>query len=159
MGILYVSLDFLGDFWMYLQMSLSLSIAAVSSMGYGFMISGIFIEEDIVNEISMPLDYIMMVLGGFYINVSNFPYLKYTSLFFLTNEAISIQFWREIHYIECNAPTDCFRNGTDVLNYYAYGHDTTAIWRDYVGLGIWFIIAHILGFIGLKRYVQKEGYF
>ncbi|XP_055706773.1 protein brown-like [Phlebotomus papatasi] len=158
-GILYISLDFLGDFWTYLQMSLSLSIAAVSSMGYGFMISGIFIEEDIVNEISMPLDYIMMVLGGFYINVSNFPYLKYTSLFFLTNEAISIQFWREIDYIECNAPTDCFRNGTDVLNYYAYGHDLTAIWRDYVGLGIWFMIAHILGFIGLKRYVQKEGYF
>ncbi|XP_055706774.1 protein brown-like [Phlebotomus papatasi] len=157
-GIVYASLDFFGDIWTYILMSLSCSIAAVASMAYGFMISGIFVYEKIVNEITAPLDA-MVMLGGFYVNVSSFFYLKYTSLFFLITEAMSVQYWLEIDYIECSTPTNCLRNGTDVLNYYSFGTDSTAIWGDYLGLGIWFTISHILGLLGLKRYTQKEGFY
>lgn len=158
MGIVYASLDFFGDLWTYILMSLSCSIAAVASMAYGFMISGIFVYEKIVNEITVPLDA-MVMLGGFYVNVSSFFYLKYASLFFLVTEAMSVQYWLEIDQIECTMPTNCLRNGTDVLNYYSFGTDTTAIWGDYLGLGIWFTMSHILGLLGLKRYTQKEGFY
>ncbi|XP_055706772.1 protein brown-like [Phlebotomus papatasi] len=158
-GIMYISLDFFSDMWTYIAISLSCSFAAVTSMAYGFMIAGVFIEENIVNEVSMPLDYIMMIFGGFYVNVSKFPFIKYTSLFFLTNEAISIQFWREIDYIECTTSTNCLRNGTAVLTYYSFGTDTSAVWMDYLYFALSFIIFHILGYLGLKHYIQKEGFY
>ncbi|XP_055706777.1 protein brown-like isoform X2 [Phlebotomus papatasi] len=136
LGVVYMSVGFSGDLWTYFQMGISCSLAAVASMAYGFMISGVFVNEKIVQEVSVPLDTIMLIMGGFYINV-----------------------WQEIDYIECTTPTNCLRNGTDVLNYYSLGTDSAAIWRDYLGFAIWFTICHILGFVGLKRYIQKEGFY
>ncbi|XP_059609154.1 protein brown [Phlebotomus argentipes] len=158
LGIIYAGVAFSGDFWTYFVMSVTFSIASVASMAYGFMISGLCVDEKLVQEISVPFDTISLILGGFYLNIGDLPYLKFLSLFFLTNEAISIQFWREIDYIECSA-TSCLRNGTDVLNFYSFGMDNATIWRDYLVMAIWFVASHAIGFLGLRHYVRKEGFY
>uniref|UniRef100_A0A1B0CN52 Putative transporter abc superfamily breast cancer resistance protein n=1 Tax=Lutzomyia longipalpis TaxID=7200 RepID=A0A1B0CN52_LUTLO len=159
LGVVYASVDFSGSFLTYILMSISLSLSSVASMAYGFMIAGVCVNENFVQEISVPFDTIMLILGGFYMNVINLPYVKYISLFYLTNEALSWQFWREIDTIGCSEGTTCLRNGTDVLDFYSFGTTPATIWRDYLGFGLWFIIAHLVGFLGLRSYVRKEGFY
>lgn len=53
----------------------------------------------------------------------------------------------------------CLRNGTDVLQNYFYRTSTDTIWIDYFGLVALAIVMNFIGYIGVRRMVNKLGYY
>lgn len=90
-GVAVFWIGFQQSISLYFQLSITLFLSSIAANAYGLMISGIF--ENVITEISSVFDSVFLVLSGLYINLNAFPYLRYISLFFYTNEALSIQFW------------------------------------------------------------------
>lgn len=93
-GVAFFWIGFQGDFLMYFTMSLTLFLTALTGNAYGLMVSGIF--ETVMTDLAAITDIIFLSLSGFYINLNAFPYLRYVSLFFFSNEALSILYWADV---------------------------------------------------------------
>lgn len=50
-------------------------------------------------ELAPPIDFFLYTLGGIFINIRTFPYLKYISMFYFANEAILIDYWKDVKEI------------------------------------------------------------
>lgn len=85
----------------YLRITVSLIVSGFAAMAYGFSISGIFESVWLTLELGPPLDLLLLILGGAFINVNtiSLPAMKYVSVFFYANEAISYDYWRNVESI------------------------------------------------------------
>lgn len=85
----------------YVKISVSLILTGVTAMAYGFSLSGIFESVRLTIELGPPLDLFLLILGGMYINVSSIavPAMKYVSVFYYGNEAISYDYWTRVENI------------------------------------------------------------
>lgn len=96
LGIIYVFAGFANGLWLYLELGIILTATAINASAYGCMISGFFESARMTSEVAPPLDLFFLILGGVYINLSGFSRLKYTSLFFYSNEALAVTYWHGI---------------------------------------------------------------
>lgn len=83
---------------LYLQLGIMYMCAAITASAYGFLISGLIDTTDPA-ELAPPIDLIFMILAGIYINLNNFPYLRFVSLFYFSYEGVSTIFWHDVKSI------------------------------------------------------------
>lgn len=96
LSVVYVFAGFTNGIWLWLKMGIILTATAINASAYGCMISGFFESARMTSEVAPPLDLLFLILGGFYINLNTFPYVKYISLFFYANEAMAVTYWQGI---------------------------------------------------------------
>lgn len=96
LGIIYLFAGFSNGLWLFIKLGTILTATAITSSAYGCMISGFFESARMTSEIAPPLDLLFLILGGVYINLSAFSRLKFTSLFFYSNEALAVTYWHGI---------------------------------------------------------------
>lgn len=53
----------------------------------------------------------------------------------------------------------CFRNGTEVLEAFAYGTTMSRVYFDYFGLVALGLIMHMIAFVGIRRFIRSTGYY
>jgi len=88
---------------------------------FGYMMSTCSANITVALSIAGPLTAPLLFFGGFFLNAKSFPtwlfWLEYFSWFRFSNEALLINQWENVNYIECNRPVNqtCFRNGAQVL--------------------------------------------
>lgn len=97
LAIVYFAAGFNIGVCVFLELALTFTIASFTSNAYGLMMSNIF--KVAISDVASITDLIFLCISGFYINVSSFPYVRYISLFFFTNEATAILFFRNIDHI------------------------------------------------------------
>lgn len=97
--VIYVNINFIEDFWHFLQIGFTLSIISITATAYGLMLSGVFETVRLTSELAPPIDLIMFLVCGFYIKLKLLYFLKYMSLFFYSMEALSIQIWSRVSEI------------------------------------------------------------
>ncbi|KAJ6640947.1 Protein brown, partial [Pseudolycoriella hygida] len=159
--IVYSNVHFIQDFWHFLQIGFTLSVTAIPATAYGLMLSGVFETVRLSSELSPPIDLFMFLISGFYIKLKLLWFLQYMSLFFFCMEALSIQIWSRISVIDCNSTVYeyCFNNGTEVLEMLSYNTDIKWVWIDYCGLLGIATVMHLIGYISVRRMVNKSGYY
>lgn len=80
----------------YFQFVLTLAVTSFTSHAYGLMLSGIFNSDALTAEIAPPFDLLFLLLAGMYINLNEFPYIRYISVFYFSNEALATLYWYDI---------------------------------------------------------------
>lgn len=83
-------------FWLFGKMLAITGVTAVAANAYGFCISGIFDSTQLTAEISPPFDTLFLIFSGIFINLNQFQFLKYISMFFFANEALAISYWNDV---------------------------------------------------------------
>lgn len=83
--------------WFFIEIWITLAVLAFTSTAYGLMMFGIF--RSIILEAPPVFNMFFSSVSGAYANLSGYPILKYTSVFFYANEAMSIIFWRDVNTI------------------------------------------------------------
>lgn len=94
--IIYGNVNFIIDFWHFLQIGFTLSMTAIPATAYGLMISAVFETVRLSSELAPPIDLFMFLICGFYIKLNLLWFLQYISLFFYSIEALSIQIWTRV---------------------------------------------------------------
>lgn len=84
-------------FIFFIELWITLAVLAFTATAYGLMLFGIF--RSIILEAPPVFNMFFSTVSGIYANLNNYPILKYTSMFFYANEAMSIIFWRNINSI------------------------------------------------------------
>ncbi|XP_020287473.1 protein brown-like [Pseudomyrmex gracilis] len=129
--------------------------AAVCGTAYGLIMSSWIVDIEILTTVMIPLDLLFLLMAGMFYNLCTLPnyllYLKYFSIFYYANEAISIAYWSEVKNIDCpvNYSLPCLLNGTEVLTEYGYNEEN--FWFDITGLLLLTILMNIFGYFGTKR--------
>lgn len=94
LGIPYYFTKLSKGIWVFFQMLSVLTVAAITSNSYGFMLSGFF--KGMMTEAAAPFDILFLAFSGFYLNLRDYPIAKHISPFFFTTEAVSIMYWHDI---------------------------------------------------------------
>lgn len=92
--ITYILAGFNKGIVLLLKLWLTMALLAFTSNAYGLMLVGLF--RSLILEIPPLFTLTFMAVSGAYASIRDFPLLKYTSLFFYANEALSIFFWTDI---------------------------------------------------------------
>lgn len=160
-AIIYFSTDIGRDFTTYWSISVSICMSGVCAMSYGFFLSGLFESIFIGTELSAIVDLILLLVSGVYINVKTVPLLKYISFFFYANENVMIDFWSKVDEIKCSSKPGfvCFPNGTAVLENFGFGTTEEVVYKNYLYQLVLTVILHIMAFIGIRRNIQKVGFY
>jgi ATP-binding cassette, subfamily G (WHITE), eye pigment precursor transporter len=146
------------------------------------MISSFSDSPRVVTEITAPIETVLLLSAGLYLNVKSVPLLKYFSSFFYANEAMSIDYWLMVDEIgknqsitqfdhnihndpipsivpDCYTNLPCLHNGTEVLESLNFGTTYEQIYYDYVGLTCLIIVFHLIAFFGTRRLIRKTGFY
>lgn len=97
--VTYLFVGFYKGLKSYFQFMLTLVVTSFTSHAYGLMLSGLFNSDALTAEISPPFDLFFLLMAGLYINVKDFPYVRYTSMFFYSMEALCTLYWYDIDEI------------------------------------------------------------
>lgn len=89
--ITYILAGFNKGIVLLIELWIIMALLAFTSNAYGLMLIGLF--RSLILEITPLFTVTFMVMSGAYASIRDFPLLKYTSLFFYANEAMSILFW------------------------------------------------------------------
>lgn len=181
LAVTYAWVGFQRGFMLYFELSITLLITAFTANAYGLCMSGIF--KSVILEISSVFDLIFICMSGIYINLDAFPYVRYISMFFFSNEALAIQFWHNVteigrcfnllpcqriissfylnHNTECSPKFKghCLKNGTEVLESFSYATSMSSLPWDYFGLFVLAVIMHVLAYFGIRRIIRSDGYY
>ncbi|XP_055320622.1 protein brown-like isoform X2 [Sitodiplosis mosellana] len=143
----------------FLEMWLTLIFLAFTANAYGLMLVGIF--RSVILEVPTVFNLIFLAVSGAYASLSDFPILKYSSLFYYAYEAISIFFWNDVSEIGCSERFEglCLRNGTEVLMNISFNTQTNDVFWDFLGLVMLGSVMHTMAFIGIRRFIQSAGYY
>lgn len=97
--IVYPLIGFSRDIWLYIKMLLCLIGISIASTGQGIAISTIFDSPKIGIEIAPIIDTILVLFAGIYKIVDRSSFLKYISIFYYGNEALSLIWWNGVEMI------------------------------------------------------------
>lgn len=92
--IVYIGTGFGHGYQMFIQFSSILFMSGLTATAYGLFIFGVFRTGTL--EMAGVFDLIFLSLTGFYINLDAFPYIRYISFFYFSNEALAIGFWHNV---------------------------------------------------------------
>lgn len=97
-SIIYPFIGFGFGFWLWLQICLTLALSSITANAFGFMISTCTESSRIPTELAPPILMIFLLAGGIY-KIVDWPVLKYLSMFFYVNEALSVLYWTQVKTI------------------------------------------------------------
>uniref|UniRef100_A0A8D8SG41 Protein scarlet n=1 Tax=Cacopsylla melanoneura TaxID=428564 RepID=A0A8D8SG41_9HEMI len=148
-----------GGFMASITFSLPVIASAATASAYGCFLSATFESINTASLLSVPMDFVGSTFGGLFIQLRSLPgymsWIKYTSMFYYTFEALSIHQWKSVASIPCTKANDiCLTSGEQVLQ--SYGLDKDNITLDFSGLIAMFAVFHILGFFALIKRSFKE---
>lgn len=89
--ITYILAGFNKGIGLLIELWITMAFLAFTSNAYGLMLVGLF--RSLILEITPLFTIIFVAVSGAYASIRDYPLLKYTSLFFYANEAMSILFW------------------------------------------------------------------
>lgn len=92
----YLFFGFFKGFKSYLQFVLTMAITTFTATADGFMMTGLF---NYGREMAPLLHTVFVLVAGFYINLRDFPYLRYISLFYYSNEALTTLYWYDVTHL------------------------------------------------------------
>lgn len=92
--VTYLLSSFNKGFLFFLEMWLTMSFLAFASNAYGLMLAGLF--RWVILEVPPVFNLFFTAMSGIYANLREYPILKFTSLFFYGNEALSIFYWHDV---------------------------------------------------------------
>lgn len=92
----YVLVGFYKGLRSYFQFVLTLVVTSFTAHAYGLMFSGLFNSDDLTAEIAPPFDLLFLILAGMYINLNEFPYVRFASIFYYPNEALATLYWYDV---------------------------------------------------------------
>lgn len=92
--ITYILAGFNKGIVLFFELWIIMALLAFTSNAYGLMLVGLF--RSLILEIPPLFTLLFMAVSGAYASIRDYPLLKYTSLFFYANEALSILFWTSI---------------------------------------------------------------
>ncbi|XP_037927122.1 protein brown isoform X1 [Hermetia illucens] len=149
------------DYFVYLRMGLILTMTSMAAISYGLFLSSLFESSRIASEIAALFDLVFLLFGGYYLNLSSIPILKYFSLFFYCYEALSFDYWHGIQVLDCSTKAEfqCLQNGDEVLRNFSLRTIPQTELLDYVGLIMISLLMNSLALICVARYVRKVGYY
>ncbi|XP_075162328.1 ATP-binding cassette transporter scarlet [Haematobia irritans] len=108
----------------------------------------------------VPIDYIIMITSGIFIQISTLPWAFYWTQFLswmlYANEAMTIAQWSGIQNITCFEESEdlpCFHTGMDVLNKYSF--DEKNLYINLLAMFGIYIGFHILGYYCLWRRARR----
>lgn len=181
MAIIYPWLQFANGWLLFVEIVLTLTMATVPATAYGLMLSGMFESSQLTTELAPPFDVLFCLLAGVYVRWDLMWYVKYFSLFFYSNEAISVLMWRDVqtlgkcviymtiknpliinYAVDCADSTDgfCLKNGKEVLESLDYGTGSyLTILFDVFGMMLVAAVMHLIGYFGVRRMVTRAGYY
>lgn len=81
----------------FLEVWVTLIFLAVAANAYGLMLVGVF--RSYILEVPTVFNLIFLSLSGAYVNLDDYPILKFSSLFYYAYEALSIFFWNDVSEI------------------------------------------------------------
>ncbi|CAL8147553.1 unnamed protein product [Orchesella dallaii] len=128
-------------------------LTANTAAACGCFFSAAFDSISVAITALIPFDYMLMITGGLFINLSTLPayiaWAKFISWFMYANEALSVAQWKNITNIECAAdPTlPCITTGAEVLATKSFneGH----FFADFIGLICLYTIFHLGAYLSL----------
>ncbi|XP_037089077.1 protein scarlet-like isoform X2 [Pollicipes pollicipes] len=149
--------DFQSVFMMYLIGVFTCNTAAAC----GCFFSAAFDNVSQAIALLIPFDYLLMITGGIFINLSTMPkwlsWTKSLSWFMYANEAFTIIQWSGIENIPCQEASNssaCLRSGEEVLNKYSFHSGDLGV--DFSGFILLFLCFHVLGIIALWLRSRKQ---
>lgn len=95
--LVYAWAAFNNGYILYFELLLTYFVAIFTAQAYGLMMSNLF--RIAISDIASITDMIFMCISGFYININAFPYIRYISFFYYTNEATAILFYGNVKTI------------------------------------------------------------
>lgn len=95
----YVLVGFYKGLTSYFQFVLTLVVTSFTAHAYGLMLSGLFNSDALTAEIAPPFDLLFLLMAGMYINLKDFPYVRYISIFYYPNEALATLYWYDVAQI------------------------------------------------------------
>jgi len=114
----------IGCFFICVGITILVSNAGVS---FGYMTSCVSSNVNVALAITAPSIIPFMIFGGFFLNSGSVPswlmWLQYLSWFNYANEALSINQWQNVDFINCTGQVACPPNGTVVLQQLGYDED------------------------------------
>lgn len=96
--VIYPLIGFSTSLWLCIEIAFTLAVSTFTSNAFGFMISSGTESTRIPTELAPPILMIFLLAGGIY-KVVDWPIMKYFSMFFYANEALSILYWTEVKTI------------------------------------------------------------
>ncbi|KAF0288609.1 Protein scarlet [Amphibalanus amphitrite] len=153
-SMMYILTSLRSDLPSVLMMYLIGVFTCNTAAACGCFFSAAFQNMSQAMAVLIPFDYLLMITGGIFINLSTLPKLltwtKSLSWFMYANEAFSIIQWSGIENIPCENLSNssrCLKNGEEVLNKYSFHSGDLAI--DFNGFILLFTCFHILGAVAL----------
>ncbi|GIY38002.1 protein white [Caerostris extrusa] len=93
-------------------------LVANTAASFGYLVSCLSSTLSVALSLATPLIMPLVLFGGFYLNANSVPvyfiWLKYISMFYYGNEALSINQWADVRNITCS-PHVCIPDGKAVL--------------------------------------------
>lgn len=154
---------FLAIIWPFVVIGMTLTVAAIPSTAYGLMLSGLFESIAVSTAMAPPFDVFLCLAAGVYIRLKELWFLKYVSPFFYANEAVMVVVWKSIGHLDCSTTAadgaHCLADGAEVLRSLDYGTSYNTIWLDFAGLIGCAIGMNLIGFFGVRRMVNRMGFY
>ncbi|CAB3363689.1 Hypothetical predicted protein [Cloeon dipterum] len=103
----------------FFNTALIVTLVANVATSFGYLISSISSSVNMALSIGPPVVIPFLLFGGFFLNTGSVPpyfkWLSNLSWFKYGNEALLINQWSDVDYIECEQNTTCPKNGAVVL--------------------------------------------
>ncbi|UJR27397.1 hypothetical protein I4U23_008687 [Adineta vaga] len=96
------------------------------SVSVGTLIGVLMPTPEAAGALVVPVVLPLLVFAGFFISAKTIPnwlvWIKYISWLYYSNEMALVNQWEDVTSLDCDvsANSTCFKNGTDVLNYYGF---------------------------------------
>lgn len=94
LSITYYFAGFTKGILFFIEMWLTMIFLAFTANAYGLFLVGVF--RQYILEVPTVFNLIFMSVSGAYVNLDEYPILKFTSLFYYAYEALSIFFWNDV---------------------------------------------------------------
>lgn len=179
LAIVYPCVGFVAGIGQFAVIWLTLTVVAVPSAAYGLMLSGLFESSAATTAMAPPFDVFLCLAAGVYIRLDQLWFLHYVSPFYYANEAVMVVIWKPIGELgECwavqwrrnwcdrcalegcaDAVSGCLTSGDEVLRSLDFGTTYATIGLDYAGLLACALAMNLIGFLGVRRMVNRTGFY
>ncbi|KAK4306530.1 hypothetical protein Pmani_021647 [Petrolisthes manimaculis] len=141
-----------------------LILVANTAVSYGYLLSCLAKDINMALALAAPLLIPLMLFGGFFLNSGTVPnyfiWIKYISWFNYGNEALMINQWKDVEFINCTqsghvvSDDECLNDGQEVLELLSY--KTTNMGFD-IGLLFVLIVAfRLVAFLLLLNKTKRK---
>ncbi|PNF26870.1 hypothetical protein B7P43_G16260 [Cryptotermes secundus] len=127
-------------------------LVANAAVSFGYLISCVSTGVSMALAIGPPVIIPFLIFGGFFLNNSSVPayltWLSYLSWFKYGNEALLINQWADVQYIDCtHSNTTCPKNGHVVLEALNFREDKFS--RDLICLVSLILVFRLFAYLAL----------